>query len=110
MTSRWDIIRDFSRANKIPLNANTRNNATHIAMACLNAGLSEEETKKIAISSANIFKEMSIDTDSQSLKREFDSNLYFETVMGIYTFLFTEAMFGESELASDLMKNYGNDV
>ena len=55
-------------------------------------------------------KKCPIDTDSQSLKREFDSNVYFETVISIYTFLFTEAMFGESELASDLMKNYGNDV
>jgi hypothetical protein len=107
--NKWQLIKDFSEANEIPLNANTRNQATHLAMACISAGMTEEETKKLAVASAKVFTEMAIDTPEDSPYREFSKDVYFATVMNVFVFLYTEAMFGESELVTRLTNELGEE-
>ena len=107
--NKWQLIQDFAEANKIPANANTRNTATIIAMSCITAGFDEEKTKQVAIASSNVFREMAIDTTEGSMYKEYDKDVFFSTVMNVYLFLYTEAMYGESELAQNLT-DMGQDL
>jgi hypothetical protein len=98
-----DKIEKFEDNKRVYDNGKTKSASYHLAMTCLSAGLSLDETEEIAKASSNVFFKLMKDTPEDVPMPRFSRRRYVENTMNLYSYLVTEC-FSEDKNTSDLFE------
>ena len=96
-------LEQFEESTRSFSNGKTKSASYHLALTCLSAGLTIDETEKIAKASAGVFFKMMKDTPEDVPMPRFSRKRYVEQTMNLYSYLVTEC-YSEGKNTSELFE------
>ena len=84
--------------NPLPRNTMTDSSAIHLGVTLGLANISREQAKKLATCSSMYFQIIKHDLRNEKFVRRYKEDVYVDSVMKVFDFMITEAMFSDEPL------------